>query len=201
MGSGRAKPPGGSGPRGGQRRPTARPSAGPTVRTGQRAGGARPRTTSTPVRQHRPRLTGRAAVLVLVLSVLMVSYASSFRAYLEQREQLTQLTDRIDESETNIEALEREKARWADPAYQREQARKKFGFVMPGEIGYTVIDENGEPLGDVDSLSEPPASADDGRPEWYDVAWESVLLAGNPPDPSEQPQPADKLKPPKQQDD
>src|SRR5918994_1232771 len=112
--TGRTKPPGGSGPRGGQRRPTARPSAGPSVRTGQRTGGARPRTTSTPVRQHRPRLTGRAAVLVLVLSVLMVSYASSFRAYLEQREQLTQLTDRIDESETNIEALEREKARWAD---------------------------------------------------------------------------------------
>jgi len=151
--------------------------------------------------RHRPKLTGRAAALVLVLSVLMVSYASSFRAYLEQRAHLTELAERIDDSEANIKALEREKARWADPAYQREQARKKFGFVMPGEIGYTVIDENGEPLAEVDTLDDPAVSTDDAPPEWYDVAWDSVLLAGNPPDASEQPQPADKIKPPKTQDD
>jgi hypothetical protein len=70
--------------------------------------------------------------------------------------------------------------------------------VMPGETGFTVIDENGQPLRDVDSLSEPRVSTDGGEPEWYDTAWSSVLLAGNPPDPADEPEPVDKIKPPKQ---
>ncbi|HSV38829.1 MAG TPA: septum formation initiator family protein [Nocardioidaceae bacterium] len=146
----------------------------------------------------RSRLTGRAAVLVLVVSVLMVSYASSFRAYLEQRQQLRQLDAQIAQSNANIRELQREKDRWKDPAYTEASARKAFGFVMPGETGFTVIDENGQPLRDVDSLSEPRVSTDGGTPEWYDTAWTSVLLAGNPPAPTDEPEPVDKIKPPKQ---
>ena len=50
-------------------------------------------------------LTGRAAVLVLVLVVLAVSYASSMRAYLEQRAHLAALEADIAESRDNIEQL------------------------------------------------------------------------------------------------
>ena len=39
----------------------------------------------------RPRFTGRAAVLVLVVALLMVSYASSMRAWLDQRHHLATL--------------------------------------------------------------------------------------------------------------
>ncbi|HET7736551.1 MAG TPA: septum formation initiator family protein [Nocardioidaceae bacterium] len=143
----------------------------------------------------RPRLTGRAAVLVLVVSVLMVSYASSFRAYLEQRTQLQQLQAEIAESNASIKELEREKERWKDPAYTEAAARKAFGWVMPGETGFTVIDENGQPLQPVDSLSDPRVSTDGGVPEWYDAAWGSVLLAGNPPEPEDEPQPVGTIKP------
>ena len=136
---------------------------------------------------------------MLVLSVLMVSYASSFRAYLQQRSQLNGLGDQIARSNANIKELEREKERWKDPAYTELAARKAFGFVMPGEIGYTVIDENGEPLREVDSLSG-PASTDAGEPEWYQSVWGSVLVAGHPPDPAAQPQPSETIKPPKQAD-
>ena len=146
----------------------------------------------------RPKLTGRAAILVLVLSVLMVSYASSFRAFLEQRDQQRELDDQIAQSTASIKELEREKERWKDPAFTELAARKAFGFVMPGEIGFTVIDENGEPLREVDTLSEPARSTDAGEPEWYDAVWGSVLVAGNPPDPADQPQPAETIKPPKQ---
>lgn len=195
MVSGRGAPPGGSGPRGGKRRPTARPSVRPNERRGQRAGGARSRAVAA-TQLPRPKLTGRAAVLVLVVSVLMVSYASSLRAYLEQRQQLGELNAKIARSNANIKELKAEKARFDDPAYVKYLARLKFGFVMPGEIGFTVIDANGQPLGQAGELSEPPVT-EDGRPEWYDAAWDSVLLAGHPPDPADEPKPADKIKPPR----
>jgi hypothetical protein len=138
-------------------------------------------------------------VLVLVLSVLMVSYASSFRAYLEQRRQIGSLDAQIARSNANIKDLKREKERWGDPAYRQQMARDKFNFVMPGEVSLIVLDENGQPLGHVDTLSDPRVATDVGRPEWYDAAWDSVLLAGNPPDPDDDvPQPAEEIKPPKQ---
>ncbi len=140
-------------------------------------------------------------MLVLVVSVLMVSYASSFRAYLEQRSQVHDLDARIEQSRANIKELEREKRRWDDPAYVAAQAKEKFHFLLPGEIGFTVLDVNGEPLGRVDELSDPEVETDGGRPEWYDAAWSSVLLAGDPPDPADEPQPADKITPPKSEPD
>ena len=63
----------------------AAPAAGTRGASGRsptrRAAAGRPR-------RRRPRLTGRAAILVLVLAVLTVSYASSLRAYLQQREHI-----------------------------------------------------------------------------------------------------------------
>lgn len=134
---------------------------------------------------------------MLVVAVLMVSYASSFRAYLEQRQQLADLDESIATSQANLAALQREKQRWKDPAFIKAQARKQFGFVMPGEIGYTVLDANGKPLGDVDVLDDPKVTTDAGQPEWYDTLWTSVLIAGDPPKPEDKPEPATKIKPPK----
>ena len=129
----------------------------------------------------RPRLTGRAAVLVLVLAVLMFSYASSLRAYVEQRRHLGSLRSSIEQSERDIAALEREKKRWDDPAYVISQARARFAFGFPGEIGYRVLDEDGRPLDHEDSLSEPRALVDDG-PEWWETTLQSIEAAGHPPE-------------------
>lgn len=143
-----------------------------------------------------PRLTGRAAVLVLVVAVLMVSYASSLRAYLEQREHISSLRSSIAESQENIGQLEREKERWEDPAFVEMQARQRFGWVMPGEIGFQVIDENGEPLAAASSLTDPDAAAEAAMPLWWETAWGSVKEAGKP-DRTEIP-PAAEIDPPKE---
>ena len=52
---------------------------------------------------------------------------------------------------------------------------------MPGETGYQVIDENGEPLDSVDSLPETEDVTVDKPKAWWDTAWESVEAAGDPP--------------------
>ena len=92
----------------------------------------------------RPRFTGRAAILVMVLAVLTVSYASSLRAYLQQRDQIGDLKNQIALREQSIDDLQREKQRWQDPAFVEQQARE-LNYVMPGETSYVVNDENGDP--------------------------------------------------------
>jgi cell division protein FtsB len=128
----------------------------------------------------RPRFTARAAVLVLVLAVLVVSYASSLRAYFQQRHQIQSLQDNIRSSQEHITALQREKKRWGDDAYVIAQARARFAFGFPGEIGYQVLDVDGKPLDHVDSLTDPTRTGD-GRPEWWQTTLTSIDTAGHPP--------------------
>lgn len=133
-------------------------------------------------------------ILLLVLGVLAVSYASSMRAYLEQKEHLAQLRASISESEDNIAELRREKRRWRDPAYVEAQATQRLGWVMPGEIGFQVLDENGEPLGHEDTLSDPDAIDVENEPAWWEKAWGTMEAAGNPQD---LPDPVEEIDPPK----
>ena len=126
-------------------------------------------------------------MLVLVLAVLTVSYASSLRAYLQQRENIGELKAAISERESDINALEREKRRWQDPAYVKAQARARFGFLMPGETGFLVLDEDGKPLESQATLSDPDEVIKTVPVAWWSDAWSSVELAGNPPAPPEAP--------------
>jgi type II secretory pathway component PulJ len=126
-------------------------------------------------------------VLVLVLAVLTVSYASSLRAYLQQRAHIGDLKQSIAERETAINALEREKQRWQDPAFKQAQARARFGYLMPGQTGLLVLDEDGKPLESQASLSDPDEVIKTVPTAWWSEAWTSVELAGSPPPPSEGP--------------
>ena len=153
-----------------------------------RPGSVRRRRTAEPGAPSRPRFTGRAAVLVLVIAGLMVSYASSFRAYLDQRHHIEQLEASIASSRTEITALEREKQRWEDPAYVAAQARARFAFGFPGEIGFQVLDEDGQPLDHEDSLADPSQVVED--PEWWQETLSSIEAAGRPLDAR---QPAEKI--------
>ena len=143
----------------------------------------------SPVRapRRRLRLTGRSAVLVLVLAVLAVSYASSMRAYLEQRAHIGDLKAEIAAREAAIDDLSRERQRWEDPAYAEQQARERFGYVMPGETSYVVLDEDGEPLEAEATLSEKTPADPADQQAWWDRTWGSVKTAGHPPRAEEPP--------------
>jgi len=130
----------------------------------------------------RPRVTGRMAVLVLVLAVLALSYTSSLRAYLEQRDQIAAAKAEIAERQQAITDLQREKERWGDPAYVEQQARERLGYVMPGEKAYIALDENGERLRPEAELADPDDVGDQTPTAWWEDVWESVELAGDPPE-------------------
>jgi len=146
--------------------------------------------------RRRPRLTGRAAVLVLVLAVLAVSYASSLKAFLEQRAHIADLKADIAETSADIDALEREKRRWQDDAFVRMQARERFGYVMRGETAYVVLDEKGRPVESRAQLHDPDVVLAEPPTAWWEDAWASVELAGNPP--RHEPPPATDLEAPRE---
>ena len=152
----------------------------------------------TPPDKPRSRFTGRAVLLGLVLAVLAISYASSMRAYLQQRAHIEDLQAQISQTKATIAQLEREKARWADPSYVKEQARLRFGYVDPGDTSWQVMGSDGQPLGDEPTLNDPSDVIPQTPTPWWDKAWGSVELAGDPPPVVDPPatrvgKPADKI--------
>ncbi|SDL04179.1 FtsB family cell division protein [Streptomyces indicus] len=88
----------------------------------------------------RSRLTGRAALLALVVCSLIVALAYPMRQYVAQRADIAEQQRILDEERAETERLRDEKARWQDPAYVERQARERLHMVRPGETGYTVVD-------------------------------------------------------------
>ncbi len=157
---------------------------GGSRRPGGRGTPQRSRTTGAPspaTGERRPRFTGRAAILVVVVAVLTVSYASSLRAYLQQRSHIADLKEQIAERSASIDELEREKRRWHDPAYVQAQARERFGYLMPGQTSYVVLGEDGKPLESETDLPDPSELRDREPEAWWAPVWQSTELAGDPP--------------------
>jgi len=132
---------------------------------------------------------------VLVLAVLAVSYASSAKAYLQQRHDIDTTQREIAQRQASIDSLQQQLDRWKDPAYVAQQARERFGYVMPGETAYVALDANGHRIDPASQLGEP---ADTSKPPtaWWSSVWGSVELAGNPAARSTPP-PATKITPTK----
>ncbi len=88
----------------------------------------------------RSRLTGRAALLALVLCSLIVALAYPIRQYVSQRAEISDLQRQQDQARQRVEQLRDLKARWQDDSYAEQQIRQRLHYVMPGETGYIVID-------------------------------------------------------------
>ena len=121
-------------------------------------------------------------VFILVMLVLVVSYASSLKAYLQQRHDIESLTSQISEREAAIADLQDQKTRWDDPAYLEQQAREQFGYVLPGQTAYVALDANGHPIKPSGTLSSPGSVGKQQEPTaWWTEVWSSDLIAGHPP--------------------
>ncbi|KOG91025.1 FtsB family cell division protein [Streptomyces varsoviensis] len=90
-----------------------------------------------PVR--RNRLTGRAALLALVVCSLVVALAYPMRQFITQRSDIGDQQRQSREAREEVKRLREEKARLKDPAYIEQQAREHLHYVRPGETGYSVV--------------------------------------------------------------
>ncbi|MEU6217379.1 septum formation initiator family protein [Streptomyces sp. NPDC047022] len=115
----------------------------------------------------RSRLTGRAALLALVLCSLIVALAYPIRQYVSQRADIADLQRQQAKARQRVEQLRDLKARWQDDAYAEQQIRLRLHYVMPGETGYVVIDPDAAAK---QSSTDRTTAA---RP-WYTNIWDGI---------------------------
>ncbi len=114
----------------------------------------------------RSRLTGRAALLALVLCSLVVALAYPIRQYVSQRAEIADLEREREQARERVEQLRDLKARWQDDTYAEQRIRERLHYVMPGETGYIVIAP-----GAAKESRRDQVAAD--RP-WYSNVWDGV---------------------------
>lgn len=121
----------------------------------------------------RPALTGRAAILVLVLAALVITLAIPLRAWLSQRAEISALEADVAQARERVDGLRAELKDWDDPAFVIAQARSRLHFVFPGEVGYVVLGEDDRPVA-------PEATEVTAQDPWYSRLWESTRQADLP---------------------
>ncbi|TQL76223.1 cell division protein FtsB [Stackebrandtia endophytica] len=112
-------------------------------------------------------MSGRTAVIALVLSALALSYAYPVRTYLEQRADINELRDSQATQADRIAELEAERAKWEDPEYVRAQARERLLLVKPGEQLIIIIDDPEGAAADAGQTPDPGP-----QDTWYEDLWE-----------------------------
>jgi cell division protein FtsB len=137
-------------------------------------GGAAKRTNAP-----RPRrLTGRATVLLVIVTALALGYTYPVRVYLDQESDIARIEAAQDDQRARIESLREEVAKWQDDEYVRIQAKRRFYFVRPGETPLIPVWGDEPAAGD----AGPPAPTTDEPAEpWYDTLWSSIQAADEQP--------------------
>jgi cell division protein FtsB len=121
------------------------------------------------------RLSG-FSVLIMSLTLLgVLILAPQLKILVEQRQQIADLQSIASQRTAELTELQKQRARWDDPAYVRAQARDRLYYVMPGEISYLVLND-----ANIDELKREKASASvqNTNSDWVAGLLGSFLVAG-----------------------
>jgi cell division protein FtsB len=117
----------------------------------------------------RPGLTGRAVVLAAVLALLVFTLAVPTRELVRQRAEINELRAANEAAQDRVAELVVRQERLQDPAYVTSLIRERLHYVLPGEVGYVVLDPAEAPAPTAPSVVEAPA--------WYAALWSAVQTA------------------------
>jgi|HubBroStandDraft_3_1064219.scaffolds.fasta_scaffold267048_2 cell division protein FtsB len=131
-------------------------------------------TSSTPPRPARPplrptKLTGRAALLAVVMCAIALSLAYPVREYIGQRRQIDQLLVTQQSLSQQVKNLQAQQKQFSDPSYIEQQARDQLHYCMTGEKCYVIIGNS--PAPDAGPAKTTTATS------WYSKLWGSVQKA------------------------
>jgi cell division protein FtsB len=116
------------------------------------------------------RLTGRAALLAVVICAIALSLAYPVREYIAQRQQIDQLLAQQQTMSAQVKALQQQDAKLGQTWYVEQQARQELHMCFPGEQCYVVIP--------AESAHAAPARQAAPAVAWYAKLWQSVQRAG-----------------------
>ena len=113
-----------------------------SVTTGLEEGATSPSTPGRRLERETPRLTGRAAFLLVALTLLAVMAMVPARQFLDQRARIGDLERRTAELQEQNGDLRAEITRLHDPAELERLARECLGMVAPGEVAFVTPGES-----------------------------------------------------------
>jgi len=117
------------------------------------------------------KLTGRAALLAVVICAIALSLAYPVREYIAQRQQIDQLLALQQANAAQVAALEQQEGKLTQTWYVEQQAEDELHMCFPQEQCYEVI--SGQPA---KTSAGPQVVAD----PWYAKLWQSVQRADAP---------------------
>lgn len=126
----------------------------------------------------RRGISRRGVVLVVLLLAVALVLAPFVRNWLEQRSRIEALRADIATREQAVDELKIAEKRWEDPNYVITQARKRFTYVMPGEVGYVVLDTPRTVTDKNDPSSAAARQAAAANGSWVGRMWSSIEIAG-----------------------
>lgn len=115
------------------------------------------------------RLTGRAALLAVVICAIALSLAYPVREYIAQRQQIDQLLAQQQTLSAQVQALEQQDVKLSQTWYIEQEAQDELHMCFPQEQCYEVV--SGQPS--QTAAARPQAAAD----PWYAKLWDSVQKA------------------------
>lgn len=137
--------------------------------------------TPAPAREEEPppkQITVRTLVLAIVFLMAFVLITPTLRGYVRQQEELRELNAELAAAQEESDNLDAAVRRWNNDEFIKSQARERFGFVMPGETSYRLLDPE-TVMGEEPELeSDLVTSLPTGVGPWYLDVWESVQVAG-----------------------
>jgi cell division protein FtsB len=119
----------------------------------------------------RPQLTGRAAILAVVVCAIAMSLAYPIREYVAQRRQIAQLEQEKTDALRQLGKLVERRKQLEDPEYIKQQAKRRLHMCEPDAKCFVVLDD------DPGQASATTAAKNAGKAPWYLTLWESVQAA------------------------
>ena len=118
------------------------------------------------------KLTGRAALLAVVICAIALSLAYPVREYIAQRQQIDQLLAQQQTMSAQVKALEAEDIQLSQNWYVEQEAEDQLHMCFPQEQCYEVVSGQSAKT----TVVAPQAVAD----PWYAKLWDSVQKADAP---------------------
>ena len=115
------------------------------------------------------KLTGRAALLAVVICAIALSLAYPVREYIAQRQQIDQLLAQQQTMSEQVKSLQAEDTKLSQTWYIEQEGRDQLHMCFPQEQCYEVVSGQQAKA----SVAKPQAAAD----PWYAKLWESVQKA------------------------
>ncbi|GII77869.1 septation ring formation regulator EzrA [Sphaerisporangium rufum] len=116
----------------------------------------------------RPQLTGRAAILAVVVCAIAMSLAYPVREFIAQRRQIAQLEQQRAEALEDLRELGERSRLLQDPGYISREARSRLHYCRAGEKCYVWKDTARG------SRSPAAGAPPQAKAPWYQTVWESI---------------------------